>query len=84
MLAAPQNHQVMRPANFSNQWLEFFRATVLLEKLAHVPDILNREAPNAWKFTAKVFGKPLYNLFAPSRALLLLYDNPPNIPIQLD
>ncbi len=54
IVAAGQYHQMVRPANFSNQWLESFILMVRTEQLSHEPEVLFRKAPDSGKFGLKV------------------------------
>ena len=47
----------MAPADFSNQWLEFWRGAVFLKELAHVPEVLRRKPAHTGEGYAQVGGK---------------------------
>jgi hypothetical protein len=76
-LAAIINQYVIRPANFSHQWREFFVASVGFIKLLHTPNILWRKALNTgivalykvrkilnYGFTPAVFGNAAAHVLA--------------------
>ena len=74
----------MRPADFSNQWLEIWCGAVFLKELAHVAQVLRREAAHAGEGSAQVGGKPLHHACAPTGALLPLHNQPPDVPVEAD
>ena len=50
---------MLRPANFSNHWLEKLALAVFDKKLSHVPKVLSRIAQRIRKCLLQFFGQPL-------------------------
>jgi len=54
---------VLRPANFSNRWLEKFALVVFYKKLSHIPKVLRGIAQRIRKCLLQFFGQPLNDAY---------------------
>jgi SAM-dependent methyltransferase len=82
-LAAPKDHPVLRPANFSNQWLEFWRPIIGLIELLHQPQVGRREARPPRELLLQVGSQPLHHRTPPPGRGLTLMDQFTDLPVQL-
>jgi hypothetical protein len=85
MILAPfKDHQILRPANFSHQWCEFFVIAVFLVEVSDSPEVSSREARNPRELRTQISCQVLHNSTTPSLALLPLLYQPADVPVQID
>ena len=73
---------LLGPADFSNQWLEFWLTGVFKEELSHVPEILSGELLHPREVLLQVSGKLLYHRLAPALLFLTLNNHAADVPVK--
>ena len=76
------NDDIMAPANFCNQWLQFFILAVAKVESPHIPDVSGLKTLNSRKFNLKIFCQLFHYRLSPTFISLPFVNHFFNIPVQ--